>query len=945
MVFAKKYSSKDPRKSQNVTPLKKRKNSSPRHSTKSRNLEDEKSSVINTLRQTLDTSNTDSSNMRMDNGNNLNISPSKTYDLTRNRRQPIKYKDFVSKKSKKSRGSVQQNGLKIKDQTAISSYAETIVPNDSEERNELIRSPKKSPIKEMSDKNVTNTSVNDTFQSNSSALTKSIGIKAFDSDVSTKDCKKPKDPSNTLKDLSPIKNYDNESCENSLSQGPNLDKLIEKGTLLWVKIQTYPYWPCIVTADPITGQYYKRVLIQGTKRKVLNENDAPSKNDSDNSHSELNLKKKVWLQCLPDHIRSLLHDATTTSMDKLFKKADALIEAHHMAHGTPSVSWIHNRSILSSLQVSSECPYEGYSYHVRFFGPKVERSWTNPKCIRFYKGGRHYLNQFEKLLSDAKESQTQKKRKKSKVTSKMSLLNKQYGIRPSFKEVWDNAVEEADRVISMPVNERLQKFSFENIINASNSHDSKKSETAFAPKVKKRKISMEKSSPKKLKLGLGSLADFRKQMKLETSHSEQSSSSDEDVYQFSAPKVLKNSKNFEVFYQKIQPQLRKSHKGIGDKDLNIIAEKLWIKMSLKQQSRYKASRSSVKAQTLEKTVDSPDSASRKLSMKIKIGKFGKFEASVSSSITSMDNSSYESQDESSKEKSVSPTAESVLNDADTSLKHLSNELLSKLAGKVIRRSKIPSIHSFEEELGNGDQVCQICDKTGENLVVCKGTCLGMFHAQCISNDKEIDSFTCEECSSGKHTCFICKEKTADTTRCNVAQCGKFYHSKCLKKYQIHCKFEGARGLSCPLHYCLSCVNNELDLNICKASKAKLVRCIRCPTAYHKTESCVVAGCSLITPSLMICYDHFEPKKGNPHHSKINVNWCFICSNGGSLICCESCPAAFHTDCLNIEPPEGNFYCDDCLERKQPPYGSIVWVKLGSYRSVSFDHYTNLVSFT
>ncbi|KAG1675198.1 Histone-lysine N-methyltransferase NSD2 [Nymphon striatum] len=594
-------------------------------------------------------------------------------------------------------------------------------------------------------------------------------------------------------------------------------------------------------------------------------------------------------------------------MDKLSKKADALTEAYRMAQGTPSVSSVHNRSIPSSPQVSSECPCfvnklsttddhstevlsiqqrpgqfhkrygkfgeltasdEGYSYHVRFFGPKVERSWTNPKCIRFYKGGRHYLNQFEKLLSDAKESQTQKKRKKSKVTSKMSLLNKQYGIRPSFKEVWDNAVEEADRVISMPVNERLQKFSFENITNASNSHDSKiTGETAFAPKVKKRKISMEKSSPKKLKLGsvspkklgLGSLADFRKQMKLETSHSEQSSSSDEDVYQFSAPKVLKNSKNFEVFYQKIQPQLRKSHKGIGDKDLNIIAEKLWIKMSLKQQSRYKASRSSVKAQTLEKTVDSPDSASRKLSMKIKIGKFGKFEASVSSSITSMDNSSYESQDESSKEKSVSPTAESVLNDADTSLKHLSNELLSK------------------------------------------------------------------------HTCFICKEKTADTTRCNVAQCGKFYHSKCLKKYQIHCKFEGARGLSCPLHYCLSCVNNELDLNICKASKAKLVRCIRCPTAYHKTESCVVAGCSLITPSLMICYDHFEPKKGNPHHSKINVNWCFICSNGGSLICCESCPAAFHTDCLNIEPPEGNFYCDDCLERKQPPYGSIVWVKLGSYR--------------
>ncbi|KAG1682992.1 Serine/threonine-protein kinase ICK [Nymphon striatum] len=36
--------------------------------------------------------------------------------------------------------------------------------------------------------------------------------------------------------------------------------------------------------------------------------------------------------------------ATTTSMDKLSKKADALIDAHRMAHGTPSVSSIQNSS-------------------------------------------------------------------------------------------------------------------------------------------------------------------------------------------------------------------------------------------------------------------------------------------------------------------------------------------------------------------------------------------------------------------------------------------------------------------------------------------------------------------------------------------------------------------------------------------------------------------------
>ncbi len=31
----------------------------------------------------------------------------------------------------------------------------------------------------------------------------------------------------------------------------------------------------------------------------------------------------------------------------------------------------------------------------------------------------------------------------------------------------------------------------------------------------------------------------------------------------------------------------------------------------------------------------------------------------------------------------------------------------------------------------------------------------------------------------------------------------------------------------------------------------------------------------------------------------NVSWCFICSKGGRIICCENCPASFHEECLNV----------------------------------------------
>lgn len=57
-----------------------------------------------------------------------------------------------------------------------------------------------------------------------------------------------------------------------------------------------------------------------------------------------------------------------------------------------------------------------------------------------------------------------------------------------------------------------------------------------------------------------------------------------------------------------------------------------------------------------------------------------------------------------------------------------------------------------------------------------------------------------------------------------------------------------------------------------------------------------------------------------------------CAPGGSLLCCESCPAAFHRECLNIEMPKGSWYCNDCKAGKKPRYKDIVWVKVGRYRS-------------
>lgn len=50
-----------------------------------------------------------------------------------------------------------------------------------------------------------------------------------------------------------------------------------------------------------------------------------------------------------------------------------------------------------------------------------------------------------------------------------------------------------------------------------------------------------------------------------------------------------------------------------------------------------------------------------------------------------------------------------------------------------------------------------------------------------------------------------------------------------------------------------------------------------------------------------------------------------------MLCCDTCPASFHPECLEMETPAGPWSCSDCRAGKKPHYKQIVWVKLGNYR--------------
>ncbi|XP_058271266.1 histone-lysine N-methyltransferase NSD2 isoform X2 [Hemibagrus wyckioides] len=235
------------------------------------------------------------------------------------------------------------------------------------------------------------------------------------------------------------------------------------------------------------------------------------------------------------------------------------------------------------------------------------------------------------------------------------------------------------------------------------------------------------------------------------------------------------------------------------------------------------------------------------------------------------------------------------------------------------------------EKGSGvvlkDNVCQVCEKQGD-LLLCEGQCCRTFHPQCVDlTEPQSRKFLCQECTSGVHECFMCKKLGGDVRRCMVPACGKFYHGECVASHTLTVPLN--RGFRCSLHACLACfITNPNNPSV---FKGRLIHCVRCPVAYHASDYCIPAGSIILSTNTIVCPNHFTPRKGCRNHEHVNVSWCFVCSEGGSLLCCESCPAAFHRECLHIDMPEGSWFCNDCRAGKKPHYKEVVWVKVGRYR--------------
>ena len=136
----------------------------------------------------------------------------------------------------------------------------------------------------------------------------------------------------------------------------------------------------------------------------------------------------------------------------------------------------------------------------------------------------------------------------------------------------------------------------------------------------------------------------------------------------------------------------------------------------------------------------------------------------------------------------------------------------------------------------------------------------------------------------------------------MSTCGRFYHDECSKNNVLFRRnsdnnnkqennkesssssssSKAANAFVCPLHACVTCwcetrassfalTEQEMCSNIThqsmQAFKGRLLRCIRCPTAYHDSEHCIAAGSIILSNNSIICPAHFQPLKGQTNHVK------------------------------------------------------------------------------
>jgi len=59
----------------------------------------------------------------------------------------------------------------------------------------------------------------------------------------------------------------------------------------------------------------------------------------------------------------------------------------------------------------------------------------------------------------------------------------------------------------------------------------------------------------------------------------------------------------------------------------------------------------------------------------------------------------------------------------------------------------------------------------------------------------------------------------------------------------------------------------------------------------------------------------EAEEDEDEDSKEWDEYCYVCNDGGNMLCCESCTKVAHAACVNLKiAPKGAWHCEDCAAK-------------------------------
>ncbi|XP_011707268.1 PREDICTED: histone-lysine N-methyltransferase NSD2 isoform X2 [Wasmannia auropunctata] len=626
--------------------------------------------------------------------------------------------------------------------------------------------------------------------------------------------------------------------------------------------------------------------------------------------------------------------------------------------------------------------------HVHYFGDKGRRSWVSGNCLMEFTGLDDFLKLSDSLTADAKKKDpkyaaafivkpgTRKKWQNAvdEITEVQSLTTDDR-VAIFAPKVKTSKSRDSKSLTANEKNQNKRKRSRLSVEVEQDEPDSKHAKQDDVHNTEKPEIT---TKPRKSELTKKNsrVANGKIYSKPNSDSSPSSPSSHKSSPESTNARNLKNEEdeeeNFNLYYDENKKLLEIEYPNYSKDDIKIFLRKSWDTMDADYREKYALYMNKNSHNNSRKSDSSKDNSRKLESSKDNSRKFDssrKFENSKDNS-RKFENSKDNSRKlENSKDNSLDEDEMSM--EIDTSLKEKDEKEESKKTKSKTDREENSVSETKRSRLHNlfkgmkQEKVCQICEKTGK-LTRCKGPCYSYFHLSCVkpgesspeysvdentlddrllnedvniikrsfkcdsennakSDEQEDETFKCIDCLSGvAPACFLCNEREGDRIRCIVPACGKHYHSDCLISWpQSH--WQGGR-LTCPYHVCHTCSSDNPQDKRSRAPNEKMARCVRCPSSYHASTLCLPAGSVILTASQIICPKHYKAP-----HPPLNAAWCFLCTRGGSLICCDTCPTSFHLECLGINAPDGGFICEDCETGRLPLYGEVVWVKLGHYR--------------